>query len=320
MGRLTRRIPDSIKHLAPIARERDLLRAKVLELRAQLEAERARSQAAPAAPPAPAPRLHGGYVGNGRVLVGPTWGGRLLLPSDDITLMPELMTDGTYDVPFTAYLQRHVKPGDTVFDIGANVGLFTLLMAFQVWEFGRVVAYEANPRIVELLRDNVSMNWLNDRVTIVPKGAAATEGELKFIAPQRFSVTGSLRPVQHLLVSDDRVDTLDEIMVPVEPLDVHTGRYERIDLIKIDVEGAEEQVFAGMTQLLESGVVRAVSFEVASEYMGEDWEPFARRLHDLGARGWSFATIDAHGEPQPIELDAVIAQGRFSQVLMSRGE
>ena len=195
MGRLTRRLPQSFKHLAPVVRERDVLRAQVLELREQLAAERARPQVAPAPPAAPAPRLHGGYVGAGRVLVGPTWGGRLLLPSDDLTLMPELMTDGTYDVPFTAFLPRHVKPGDTVFDAGANVGLFTLLMGFQVWEYGHVIAYEANPRIVELLRDNVSMNWLNDRIEIVPKAAAATESELTFIAPRKFSVTGSLQPV-----------------------------------------------------------------------------------------------------------------------------
>src|SRR4051812_2309129 len=102
MGRLTRRVPDSIKHLAPVVRERDLLRARVIELREQLAAERARPPATAQAP-APGARLHGSYVGDGRVLVGPTWGGRVLLPSDDLTLMPELMTEGTYDVPFTAF-------------------------------------------------------------------------------------------------------------------------------------------------------------------------------------------------------------------------
>ena len=290
------------------------LRALRARVDRYLEARAAAGSAQP--PPVPPSGLHGAYVGNGRVLVGPVWGGRLLLPSDDLTLMPELMTDGTYDVPFTAFLQRHVKPGDTVFDIGANVGLFTLLAAFQVWEFGRVIAYEANPRIVELLRDNVSMNWLNDRVEIVPKGAAATAGELKFIAPRRFSVTGSLRPVEHLLVNEDRVDTLDEITVPVEPLDVQVGRFERIDLIKIDVEGAEEQVFAGMTQLLESGVVRRVSFELIRPLLGDDWDGFARRLKALEAGGWRFATIPDSGIPEPAELDALLERGWLSQVAM----
>ena len=140
MGRLTRRLPQSVKQLIPAIRERDDLRARVADLDDQLAAERAR--------PLPAQGLHGSYVGGGRVLVAPTWGGRLLLPSDDISLMPELIASGTYDAPFTAFVQRHIRPGDTIIDVGAHVGLFTLLLAYQVWEYGRVIAYEANPRIV----------------------------------------------------------------------------------------------------------------------------------------------------------------------------
>ena len=150
---------------------------------------------------------------------------------------------------------------------------------------------------------------------IVPKAAAATAGGQAFVAPRRFSMTGSLQPVEHLLATDDRRDTLDHIEVPGEPLDVHAGRFERIDLIKIDVEGAEDQVFAGMADLLESGVVRRVSFEVTREHMGDDWAPFMDRLRALRGRGWAFATIATSGDPEPIELDAVFERGRFSQVL-----
>lgn len=268
-------------------------------------------------PPAPAP-LHGTYVGNNRVLVRPVWGGRILLPSEDVSLMPELVANGIYDIPFTSFVQSHIKPGDTVFDVGANVGLFTLLLGYQVWEVGKVVAYEASPPIVELLRQNVGMNWLFDRVEIVAKAAASTEGTLPFLAPRRFAMTGSLQPIEDKLVSADRPDEVERIEVPTEPLDAHAGRFERIDLIKVDVEGAEEKVFAGMSGLLDSGVVRRVSFEVSREDMGTDWESFTRRLRDLEQRGWRFATIADSGEPEPIVLSSVFERGRFSQVLMTR--
>ena len=270
-----------------------------------------------ALPPRGLGPLHGTYVGNDRVLVRTVWGGRLLLPADDLSLMPELVASGTYDVPFTAFVQREIKPGDTVVDVGANVGLFTLLLGYQVWEFGRVIAYEANPRQVELLRDNVSTNWLSDRIEIVPRAAGAESGTLTLLAPRRFGMLSSLQPVEHLLVTEDRRDTIDRIEVEVEPLDDRLSGHERIDLVKIDVEGAEERVFAGMERALASGAVRRVCFEMVRELLGADWEPFAARLHALGQDGWRFATIPDSGVPEPTTLDALIERGHFSQVLMT---
>ena len=281
-------------------------------LREEVRALRERVEALPAPPRA----LHGTYVGGDRVLVAPLSGGTLLLPADDLSLLPELVAHGVYDAPFTAFVQRTIRPGDTVVDVGANVGLFTLLFAFCVWEHGRVLAYEANPRMAAVLRDNVAMNWLGDRVEVVEKAAAAAAGTLPFLAPRRFPGGGSLRPLERELGAND---TVERIEVAAEPLDALAGRFERVDLVKIDVEGAEEQVFAGMTGLLESGVVRRVSFELARDYMGEDWEPFARRLRDLASRGWRFSTLAVSGEPEPATLEAIFERGRFPQILMSRG-
>jgi FkbM family methyltransferase len=299
-----------VKRRVPIVRERDALRASVRELEAALDRERSAQSGATA--------IHGTYVGGNRMLISTTWGGRLLLPADDVSLMPELVVNGTYDAPFTAFVQRTIQPGDTVIDVGAHVGLFTLLLAYSVWETGRVIAYEPCPRMVELLRTNVVMSWLSDRVEIVAKAAAATSGSLSFLAPTRYTTMGSLRPVEHLLTTQDRVDTVDRIEVETEPLDVHVGRFEQIELIKIDAEGAENAVFTGMEQLLASGVVRRVSFELAREHMGDEWEPFTDRLRGLEADGWTFSTISDTGEPHPIALSTVFERGRFSQVLMQR--
>jgi FkbM family methyltransferase len=311
MGWLTRRIPRSVKQRVPVVRERDALRERVNELQAKLDPEHASHLGEPG--------LHGVYVGGNRMLISTIWGGRLLIPSDDLSLMPELVAYGTYDRPFTAYVQRCIKPGDTVIDVGAHVGLFTLLLAYQVWESGRVVAYEPSPRMLELLRDNVSMAWLNDRVEIVPKAAASTSGSRPFLAPTRYTMTGSLQPVEHLLSTEDRVDNLERVEVEAEPLDVHVGRFEQVALVKLDVEGAENHVLAGMEQLLASGVVKRVSFEVSRAHIGDDWENFTERLQRFEHNGWTFSTISEAGEPEPIALTHVFERGRFSQVLMRRG-
>lgn len=272
---------------------------------------------APAGQP-PNSALHGTYVGHERVLVSTTWGGRLLVPSDDLSHMPELVSHGIYDVPFTSYVQSEIKPGDTVFDIGANIGIFTLLLAYQVWEMGQVVAYEPSPVNLDVLRDNVSLNWLSDRVEIVPKAAAAETGRLPFLAPHRFGGAGSLQPLEDMLVTDDRRDTVDHIEVETEPLDVHAGRFERIALIKIDVEGGEEKVFSGMEELLASGRVERISFEFSRPHLGDDADPLSERLRAYERDGgWRFATLPASGIPEPAPVDEIMARGVVSQVVMT---
>jgi FkbM family methyltransferase len=310
VGWLTGRIPASMKQRVAVVRERDALRQRVNELQAQLDHECASQPSVS--------DLHGVYVGAQRMLISTIWGGRLLIPSDDLSLMPELVAYGTYDRPFTAYVQRCIKPGDTVIDVGAHVGLFTLLLAYQVAESGRVVAYEPSPRMLELLRDNVSMGWLNDRVEIVPKAVASTSGSRPFLAPARYTATGSLQQVEHLLSTEDRVDKVDRVEVETEPLDVHFGRFQQVALVKIDVEGAENQVLAGMGQLLASGVVTRVSFEISRAHIGDEWENFTERLQHLERDGWTFSRISDLGEPEPISLTAVLERGRFSQILMQR--
>jgi FkbM family methyltransferase len=264
--------------------------------------------------------LHGTYVGEGRMLVATTWGGRLLIPADDLSLMPELVARGTYDVPFTAFVQQHIRPGDVAIDVGANVGLFTLLLAYQVWERGRVIAYEPNPRLVSILRDNVAMNWLADRVEIMPCAAAASRGTARLLAPQRFQMLSTIHAGEDELLSGGRSDTIETFEVQSEPLDAQIGRFERIDLVKVDVEGAEEQVFAGMSALLASGVVRRVCFEMIRPSMGVDWDSFASRLKALQADGWRFATLTDSGFPEPADLDGLLDRGWWSQVAMLRDD
>jgi FkbM family methyltransferase len=253
------------------------------------------------------------------MLVATTWGGRLLIPASDISLMPELVARGTYDVPFTAFVREHIQPGDVAIDVGANVGLFTLLLAYEVWEIGHVIAYEAHPHIAALLRDNVAMNYLDDRVEIIPRAAAARNGRVLLRAPRRFPMTASMQPVdESVLLSGHRVDTIEQLEVEAEPLDKHTGRFEKIDLIKVDVEGAEEHVFAGMSNLLESGIVRRVCFEMIRPLLGDDWDSFARRLKALESKGWRFATLPDSGIPELVELDHVLDRGWWSQIAMLR--
>jgi FkbM family methyltransferase len=145
---------------------------------------------------------------------------------------------GATEPELVALLQRHLRPGDVVLDLGANVGFFTLIGAALVGDAGRVVAVEPLPRNAYYLRRNVALNHLAN-VTVVQAAVSEGEGVLPLSlgeSDQDGTLTGSGGPA--LAVRTVSVDAL------VEELGVRPA------LVKIDVEGAEACVLEGMAATL----------------------------------------------------------------------
>jgi uncharacterized YccA/Bax inhibitor family protein len=99
--------------------------------------------------------MRGTYIGGQRMLVVTVYGGKLIIPSMDLSLSPELIISGSLELPLTKYLIKNIKQGFTVFDIGANLGYFTVLLGMLVGPTGKVFAYEPNPYLNSLLFDNL---------------------------------------------------------------------------------------------------------------------------------------------------------------------
>ncbi|MCW2954847.1 MAG: methyltransferase FkbM family [Conexibacter sp.] len=269
--------------------------------------------ALPAAPPRPS---YGTYLGNDRLLISTTWGGTLLTFASDLGLTPDLVTDGQYDPAFTNWLQRALKPGHVAWDVGANIGYFTLLMAQLVGERGSVVAWEANPPTHALLVESLTMNYLLDRVEARAVAVAEHEGTLAFHSMSRFVGCGSLRAPDDAHYERFPVDEASVLEVPTEPLDRFLETTDHVDLVKIDVEGAELGVLRGMRGLLAAGKVGTVAFELLRETMGEDWEPTCGLLRGYADAGYRFATPCADGSEEATTVEHVLAVAAFPQVLM----
>jgi FkbM family methyltransferase len=244
--------------------------------------------------------LHGTYVGKGRVLVRLVGGGRLLVSADDLSLMPELVTEGGYDAPFTAFLRRTLVPDGVFVDVGANVGLFTVIGALSALH-GRVIAYEPVSQLVELLRANVQLNWLTGRVLIRDVAVAERADRRPFAFDVSLQMLGSLAYGEQ-----------PNSLVDVVSLDDELGHLDRIDLVKIDVEGGESAVLDGMSGLIRTGRVRQISCEVRTDAferrgLNTQWHALVRSLENLEARGWRFSIIEPDGGLTPRSVDQVIA-------------
>lgn len=156
---------------------------------------------------------------------------------------------GVYEYPIQKLLKKLLKSGTVFYDVGANVGFFTLLAARLVGQKGEVFAFEPYGPVTEILRENIGINSLNN-VTVVPKGVGSNTGVLEFI-PQgstmgHFALNAGSLPKQ--FNSDS-----PSIPVPVVSLDDFVQDIPAPDVIKIDVEGAELDVLRGAERLLSSG-------------------------------------------------------------------
>jgi FkbM family methyltransferase len=139
--------------------------------------------------------------------------------------------------------QFNPKSGDIVVDVGAHIGLYSLIAAKRVGPGGKVIAIEPDPENCSLLQRNVELNGLTN-VTILQRAAFSSSSKLKLYLPgkergfTKLSTIMTNRAVTEEFLEVDAT-TLDQLML-------HQGLTE-VNWIKIDVEGAELEVLKGAT-------------------------------------------------------------------------
>ena len=149
----------------------------------------------------------------------------------------------SWEPEVTQAIDRTVVPGMTVADIGAQSGFYTLLLAKRVGTQGQVIAFEPLPANYRLLEENLRLNKIEN---VLVRRAAVTDysGALNFQFPsdEPSLIAGPVLP-------EDSTGTFDVACVSLD--DFVARQQISLDLIKMDVEGAEGSVLAGATKSLE---------------------------------------------------------------------
>ena len=168
-----------------------------------------------------------------------------------------------------------LTPGAVVVDVGANIGVNTVYVAQRVGLRGRVWAVEPAADNLTVLRDNVERNGLAN-VTIAPVAAGRTS------EPRQFFLRGDISAVNSFYEESVYAEVTDVVTVQSEPLDKLVDGH--VDLVKIDVEGAELDVLGGMTRLLRSPqIVLVVEWHpLLQEKAGYAGDALPLALLDLG--------------------------------------
>lgn len=151
-------------------------------------------------------------------------------------------------------LERCVGPGDTAFDIGANIGIFTVWLSSVVGEKGRVVAFEPNPALLPSLRKTADSLG---NVDVLALGLADKDGTSEFFVPDDDTMA-SMR--NWTRTEGGRVAAIKCEVTTIDKL-ISGGRVPFPDLIKCDIEGGEYHCFVGARRTLGSDNAPIVLFE-----------------------------------------------------------
>lgn len=239
----------------------------------------------------PLRRLAGPFVGRLLYKLSPGGNGPTQLHGHAMYLAPSGsyppldMAMARYEPGTTRLFQETVKPGMVVVDIGAHVGYYTLLAAKQVGPTGKVYAFEPEPGNHTILLKNIGMNSY-DNVVATPMAVSDQTGSSTLYIT---ALDSGRHSVYHHGLPEKGIATVETTTLDVF---LESEGWPSIDLIKIDVEGAEVAVLDGMNQLMEKNSDLKLIVEFNPALLQNGGVAPIEFLERLASPGWSVKIID----------------------------
>ena len=221
------------------------------------------------------------------------YGFDILVPASERGLLLHFMRKGFNHIEngVRQLILDTVKAGDTVIDIGANVGLHALLMARLVGSGGHLHAFEPHPLIVEALRQTMVMNGFADHVTVQDKVVLDNSRSVDFWTGQH-SPTSSVFAVAQVSETSYRCQAI--------ALDDYLPPGTRVDFVKMDAEGAEPLIIAGMQRVLSDNPAICLVLEVSQDHFARSGLNMSDFYLTMVDDGFTVSVLEESGSQQPI--------------------
>lgn len=251
------------------------------------------------------PNFSASYTVGPKMVVSTIHGHQLVANGYDYSLTPKLARDGYFELASERFVAKTLQGGDWFIDVGANIGLYSLLAAGKCGPFGRVFAFEPNPVVAELLKESAALNWYHDRIVIKQSALSDKAGAMQLQVPRarlgdaRIILTDASTPKSEgdnafsrtcqFLGDDTLLDVEVETLDQAFPIDLP------IKLLKIDAEGHEAQVLAGARRLLSAKAFDYILIEAFIEVGVREWERTQASLYAIMEHGYRVCTLDDDG-------------------------
>jgi FkbM family methyltransferase len=231
----------------------------------------------------------------------------IFVRSNDLFIGRAIEQTKQYEPYVAGQVRRILRPGHVFVDVGANIGYFTLLAAALVRPGGRVFAFEPNPDNCRLMRQSLAENAF-DHVTLYEKAVAESA--------QQLSLSGGGADSNARLMRANELAGREGLFTQVEAvtLDNVLHDLERLDLLKIDIEGAEPRAWLGMQNVVRKhrpvliseyapDLIRVTSDVEPQSYLEKLWQEHAISIIERSGN-----VRPAQSVPEIVEAQAAAAR------------
>jgi FkbM family methyltransferase len=234
------------------------------------------------------------YLGNNRAICRTIYNDKMIVDTTDISLSPHILLDGYWEKWVTEFILKIIKPDMNILEVGSNIGYYTVLMGKRTK--GKVFAFEANPRMFEILKQNIVINGLSN--TVVPYNLAATskKGNIELNVIKEYQGSSSIHQFDK--------SKNDYTTITVETDTVDNLITDRIDLVKIDAEGSEPLIIDGMMNAIQKNPRLQMIMEFNRALIEKTVDPykFIDRLMEIG---FEISYIDTNSKLHKFKRQAI---------------
>jgi FkbM family methyltransferase len=258
---------------------------------------------------------HPVYLGNNTILLRTVHGFKLFVDSRDVSIVPHLVMDGSWEPAVRRVIDARVRPGMRVIEVGSNVGFHSVHLASAIGPKGALHCFEANAGLAQNLAYSLEVNGFRLRARVYAQAAMDQMGEAEFKVFARHLGASSF------LVGEETArqysDTIQTVRVPTTTLDATCADLAAVDFIKIDAEGAEPFVLAGAKDLL----ARSKSLAMLLEFGPSFWPTVSDAADFLGgltAQGFAVHKVSEEGAILPTRIEPLLDPTQLHELLLTR--
>jgi len=251
-------------------------------------------------------------------------GAKMYLDPADIALVPHLLLDGDWERNITRAWMKTVKPGDVVFDIGANFGYFGMLAAQQVIRDCDVFLFEANPSLIPYIEKTMMVNSFQQCSKVINKAVSNKRAKLTLNILKDYIGSSSLHDVDKLNEYNQNGATFElQAAVEVDAITIDAfcrdNGITAINLIKMDIEGYEDKAYQGMRGMIKQSPDVSLFVEFTAPAYEDAEQLYNQLLADFGY----VYTIDDQGKivrPKKTDYHNIIGSGAWEMPIFSKNE